>query len=67
MMLLVFVKIAGGVCGLFAGLLIAFVATKDNRDFNDGYNSAVRDIMRYGFYYENGEKHTVENIRLWSD
>ena len=33
-----------------------------------GYQQAVTDIMRYGFYIgADGKKHSVENIRIWSD
>ena len=32
-----------------------------------GYNEAVCDIMRYGYYMKDGERHEVENIRIWSD
>ena len=35
--------------------------------FCEGYDAAVRDIMRYGFYYKDGKRHEVKNIRIWSD
>ena len=35
--------------------------------YDYGYNEAVCDIMRYGYYWKDGEQHEVENIRIWSD
>ena len=73
-MLLVFVKTAGAVCGMVFGVILALVLSEMHNDDHirklrsEGYDTAVRDIMRYGFYYgEDGERHEVENIRIWSD
>ena len=73
-MLLIFVKIAGVVFGMVFGIGLACavseVITGRHRKecTSRGYDAAVRDIMRYGFYYgADGEKHKVENIRIWSD
>ena len=35
--------------------------------FQRGYDAAVCDIMRYGFYMKDGERHEVENICIWED
>lgn len=60
------------------GLVLSFIAgiafrhvvgSKDeNQLLRHGYNVAVTDIMRYGFYIDaDGKKHKVDNIRIWSD
>lgn len=68
-MLLSFVEIFGLVCGVCAGIGIAGAVASGIRGVakHEGYNTAVRDIMRYGYYMKNGERHEVENIRIWSD
>lgn len=73
-MLLVFVKIAGVVFGMVFGIGLAcavseVITGRCRKEFTSrGYDAAVRDIMRYGFYYgADGERHEVENIRIWSD
>ena len=73
-MLLMFVKIAGVICGFVFGIGLAcavseIIMGKHRKEFTSrGYDAAVRDIMRYGFYYgADGERHEVENIRIWSD
>ncbi len=60
----------GVIAGMCVGLTVSDMLMGRYREewARRGYDSAVRDIMRYGFYYgDDGEKHEVENIRLWQD
>ncbi len=60
----------GVIAGMCVGITVSEIMTGRHRRecINRGYDSAVRDIMRYGFYYgADGEKHEVEHIRLWQD
>lgn len=73
-MALIYVKIAGAVLGMVFGICLACAVSeaitgKHRKEWTSrGYDAAVRDIMRYGFYYgADGERHEVEYIRIWSD
>ena len=73
-MVLIFVKIAGVICGMVFGVGLAcyvgeLINGRYRKEFiSRGYDAAVRDIMRYGFYYgADGERYEVENIRILND
>lgn len=72
-LLFAFVQTAAVAFALFAASFIVMLKLDRNDEkrrhciFNQGYDAAVCDIMRYGFYIKDGERHEVENIRLWSD
>lgn len=55
-----------GIIALGASIVYA-IAVILGYGFQRGYDAAVCDIMRYGFYMKDGERHEVENIRIWSD
>ena len=55
-----------GIIALGASIVYAIAVILGYR-FQCGYDAAVCDIMRYGFYMKDGERHEVENIKIWSD
>lgn len=72
-LLFAFVQTAAIAFALFAAFFIVLMKLDRNDEkrrhciFHQGYDAAVRDIMRYGFYIKDGERHEVENICIWSD
>ncbi len=73
-MAVILLKTAAVLFGLIVGMAVGgtvceMIVSRSQKAWTArGYEKAVRDIMRYGYYYgADGEKHEVENILRWQD